>query len=98
MALSPNRCVHLKILFSETHPQIKFQDWYVKQNILIACTVLALAPVSCLKWPIFKKIREDRTVFFLFFRFRTVQGRNGEWRGFFSYLRRNLMLTEFQSL
>ena len=28
---------------------------------------------------------------FVCFRFRTFQGKNGEWRGFFSYLRRNLL-------
>ena len=30
--------------------------------------------------------------FFVYFRFRIVQGRNGEWRGFFSYIRRNLLV------
>ena len=41
MALAPNRCVQLKKLFSETHPQIKFEDGSVKRNtILIACTGL----------------------------------------------------------
>ena len=39
-------------LFSETHPQIKFEDGSVKQNILIACTGLALAHFFCLKWQI----------------------------------------------
>ena len=28
----------LQALFSETHPQIKFEDGSVKQNILIVCT------------------------------------------------------------
>ena len=30
-------------------------------------------------------------IFLVCFRFWTVQGRNGEWRGFFSYLRFNLL-------
>ena len=32
------------------------------------------------------------SIFLVCFRFRTVQGRNGEWRGFLSYLRLNLLL------
>ena len=52
---------------SESHPQIKFEYGSVKQNILIACTGLALAPFSCLKWPIFKKIREDSMDFAQYF-------------------------------
>ena len=50
---------------SESPHQTKFEDGSVKQNFLIACTGLALAPFSC----------------------------NGEWQGFFSYLKRNLIRT-----
>ena len=49
----------IKKLCSDTHPQIKLEDRSVKQNILIACTGLALALFSCLKWPILKKIMDD---------------------------------------
>ena len=79
-------------LFLETYPKIKFEDGSVKQNILIACTGLALAPFSCLKWPIQKnqgRFHGRRTVYFL-----CVFVRNGEWRGFFSYLRHNLLVRD----
>ena len=80
-------------MFSETHPQIKFEDGSVKQNILIACTGLAIAPFSCLKWLILKKIRKDYMDVVQYFTcVFSFKGRSGEWRGFFSYLRRNLVL------
>ena len=65
---SANRCVQFKTLFTETHLQIKFGDGSVKQNILIACTGLALAPLTCLKWSIKKnqgRFHGRCTVFFL---------------------------------
>ena len=49
----------IKKLFLETHPQIKFEDVPVKQNILIVCIGLALVPFFFFKWPIFKNQRED---------------------------------------
>ena len=58
----------IKKLFSETPPQIKFGDGSVKQNILISCTCLALAPFSYLKWTSFfnqARFHGRHTVFFL---------------------------------
>ena len=82
-------------MFSETASQIKFEGGSVKPNILLACTGLALVPFCCLKWPIFKKSGKipwtSYIIFLVGFRFRTIQGRNGELRGFFIYLRLNLL-------
>ena len=81
--------MQLKKKFSETLLRIKFEDGSVKQNILIECTILALAPFSYLKTS--GKIPwTSHSIFLVSFRFRTVQGRNGDWQGVFSYLRRNL--------
>ena len=78
----------IKKLFSETYPQIKFEDGSVKQNFLVVCTGLALAPFSGLKWPIKKKSGKIPWTPYIIF---SVQGRNGEWRWFFRFLRLNLM-------
>ena len=83
MALVPNRYTQLKKFFSEAHLQIKYEDWSVSQNILVVCTGLAVAQFSCLKCPIKKKSGKipwtSYSIFLVRFRFRTVQGRNGEW-------------------
>ena len=87
--------MQLKKLSSETDPQIKFEDGSVKPNILIPCTGSTLAPFSCLKWPILKKSGKipwtSYSIFVVCFRFRTVQGINGECRGVFNFLARHLL-------